>query len=56
MTYEVYYWCPILPMNKTIYRNLSLKEAEDKVKYLNKMKQYDASKMSCCNYFLQPEG
>ena len=55
MTYQIVYYCPVLPAWDIKESNLTLEEAEGKLKEWNNKKKGDNSKMKCCEYFIQPE-
>lgn len=55
LTYEVIYYCHVLPAWKTEASGLTLVQAESKLQELENKKKGDTSKMDCCRYFIQPE-
>ena len=54
MTYQIIYYCPVLPAWDIKESNLSLKEAENKLITWKNRKKGDKTKMDCCEYFIQP--
>jgi hypothetical protein len=55
ITYEVVYYCHVLPTWQTKESRLTLEEAETKLKEWEDRKKGDKSKQDCCKYFIQPE-
>jgi hypothetical protein len=55
LTYEVIYYCHVLPMWEIKASGLTLEEAEELSSKLEKEKKYKHGKMACCRYFVQTD-
>lgn len=53
LTYDVIYYCDVLPIFEVKASGLSLEQAESKVKEYENRKKGDSTKMLCCRYFIQ---